>query len=65
MLPNNTIGLGSGRQLVLTKRRDRAQQDPNLPAKRAQVVAACQECRAKKRKVGRLLRRVRGSDLRA
>jgi hypothetical protein len=68
MLPNNTVGPGSGQQMPLmvpSKRRDRSQQDPNFSAKRAQVVAACQECRMKKRKVGRHMRRVRESDLRA
>lgn len=60
MLPNDTSGPGSGRQVVPNKRRHPPpQQDPrglHFQAKRAQVVAACQNCRLKKRKVGYLIR---------
>lgn len=55
MLPNNTSGPASGRQLGPTKRRD-PPHPSSIPAKRVQVVAACQNCRLKKGKVCRLIR---------
>jgi hypothetical protein len=54
----NTFGSGSGRHLTPNNNNDnnkrRGPPHPSsIPAKRAQVAAACQNCRAKKTKVGR------------
>lgn len=51
MPPKNTFGPDSGRN----RKRRESPLSPNLGGKRAQVAAACQNCRAKKTKVGRHL----------